>query len=116
MEEKNKIDKVIEQAIRQVGQERDAEDLATLKGFMARQEEQKEYASTKHPAPIVPFAKHQPTQEHKYPQNSPNICPYGEEFGEITGKKDSDCQRNGQSEYGICLYGGMFHDGQRTHI
>ena len=43
MEEKNKIDKAIEQAIRQVGQERDAEDLATLKGFMAKQEKQNEY-------------------------------------------------------------------------
>ena len=37
MEEKNKIDKAIEQAIRQVGQERDAEDMATLKQFMHKQ-------------------------------------------------------------------------------
>ena len=35
MEENNKLDKAIEQAIRQVGKERDAEDLATLKRFMA---------------------------------------------------------------------------------
>ena len=37
MEEKNKIDKAIEQAIRRVGQERDAEDLATLQRFMSSQ-------------------------------------------------------------------------------
>lgn len=43
MEEKDKIDKAIEQAIRRVGQERDAEDLATLKSFMAKQEKQNEY-------------------------------------------------------------------------
>lgn len=41
MEEKNKIDKAIEQAIRQVGQERDAEDIATLKQFMYEQDKQK---------------------------------------------------------------------------
>ena len=41
MEEKNKIDKVIEQAIRRVGQERDAEDIATLKQFMYEQDKQK---------------------------------------------------------------------------
>ena len=41
MEDKDKLDKAIEQAIRQVGKERDAEDLATLKRFMAKQEEQK---------------------------------------------------------------------------
>lgn len=35
MEENNKLDKAIGQAIRQVGKERDAEDLATLKRFMA---------------------------------------------------------------------------------
>ena len=34
MEEKDKIDKAIEQAIRRVGQERDANDIATLKRFM----------------------------------------------------------------------------------
>ena len=39
MEEKDKLDKVIEQAIRQVGKERDAEDLASLKGFMARRQQ-----------------------------------------------------------------------------
>ena len=39
MEENNKLDKAIEQAIRQVGKERDAEDLATLKGFMARRQQ-----------------------------------------------------------------------------
>ena len=39
MEEKNKIDKAIEQAIRQVGQERDAEDIATLKQFMAKRQQ-----------------------------------------------------------------------------
>lgn len=38
MEEKNKIDKAIEQAIRKVGQERDVEDIATLKLFMARRQ------------------------------------------------------------------------------
>lgn len=39
MEEKNKIDKAIEQAIRRVGQERDAEDIATLKRFMAKRQQ-----------------------------------------------------------------------------
>ena len=39
MEEKNKIDKVIEQAIRQVGQERDAEDIVTLQRFMAKRQQ-----------------------------------------------------------------------------
>ena len=39
MEEKNKIDKAIEQAIRRVGQERDAEDIATLKWFMAKRQQ-----------------------------------------------------------------------------
>ena len=39
MEEKNKIDKVIEQAIRQVGQERDAEDIATLQRFMTKRQQ-----------------------------------------------------------------------------
>lgn len=39
MEEKNKIDKAIEQAIRQVGQERDAEDIATLQRFMAKRKQ-----------------------------------------------------------------------------
>ena len=34
MEDKDKLDKAIKQAIRQVGKERDAEDLATLKQFM----------------------------------------------------------------------------------
>ena len=43
MEDKDKLDKAIKHAIRQVGKERDAEDLATLKRFMAKQEEQKEY-------------------------------------------------------------------------
>ena len=43
MEDKDKLDKAIEHAIRQVGKERDAEDLATLKRFMIKQEEQKEY-------------------------------------------------------------------------
>ena len=38
MEEKDKIDKAIEQAIRQVGQERDANDIAALKRFMYEQE------------------------------------------------------------------------------
>lgn len=37
MEEKDKIDKAIEQAIRRVGQERDAEDIATLQRFMNSQ-------------------------------------------------------------------------------
>lgn len=41
MEEKDKIDKAIEQAIRRVGQERDAEDIATLKQFMYEQDKQK---------------------------------------------------------------------------
>lgn len=39
MEEKNKIDKAIEQAIRRVGQERDAEDIATLQRFMAKRQQ-----------------------------------------------------------------------------
>lgn len=39
MEEKNKIDKVIEQAIRRVGQERDAEDIAILQQFMAKRQQ-----------------------------------------------------------------------------
>lgn len=39
MEEKNKIDKAIEQAIRQVGQERDAEDIATLQRFMTKRQQ-----------------------------------------------------------------------------
>lgn len=39
MEEKDKIDKAIEQAIRQVGQERDAEDIATLQWFMAKRQQ-----------------------------------------------------------------------------
>ena len=39
MEEKDKIDKAIEQAIRQVGKERDAEDIATLKQFMAKRQQ-----------------------------------------------------------------------------
>ena len=39
MEEKDKLDKAIEQAIRQVGKERDAEDLATLKHFMAKRQQ-----------------------------------------------------------------------------
>ena len=43
MEDKDKLDKAIKHAIRQVGKERDAEDLATLKRFMAKQEKQKEY-------------------------------------------------------------------------
>lgn len=38
MEEKDKIDKAIEQAIRKVGQERDANDIAALKRFMYEQE------------------------------------------------------------------------------
>ena len=37
MEEMNNIDKAIEQAIRQVGQERDAEDMATLQRFINSQ-------------------------------------------------------------------------------
>ena len=39
MEEKDKLDKAIEQAIRQVGKERDAEDLATIKNFMAKRQQ-----------------------------------------------------------------------------
>ena len=39
MEEKDKLDKAIEQAIRQVGKERDTEDLATLKNFMAKRQQ-----------------------------------------------------------------------------
>lgn len=39
MEEKDKIDKAIEQAIRQVGKERDAENLATLKHFMVKRQQ-----------------------------------------------------------------------------
>ena len=39
MEEKNKIDKAIEQAIRRVGQERDAEDIVTLQRFMAKRQQ-----------------------------------------------------------------------------
>ena len=39
MEEKDKIDKAIEQAIRQVGQERDANDIAALKHFMAKRQQ-----------------------------------------------------------------------------
>ena len=39
MEEKNKIDKAIEQAIRRVGQERDANDIAALKHFMAKRQQ-----------------------------------------------------------------------------
>lgn len=39
MEDKDKLDKAIEQAIRQVGKERDAEDLATLKGFMDKRQQ-----------------------------------------------------------------------------
>ena len=38
MEEKNKIDKAIKQAIQQVGQERDAEAIATLKRFLAQRQ------------------------------------------------------------------------------
>lgn len=38
-EEKNKIDKVIEQAIRRVGQERDAEDIAILQRFMTKRQQ-----------------------------------------------------------------------------
>ena len=39
MEDKDKLDKAIEQAIRQIGKERDAEDLATLKSFMAKRQQ-----------------------------------------------------------------------------
>ena len=39
MEDKDKLDKAIEHAIRQVGKERDAEDLATLKSFMAKRQQ-----------------------------------------------------------------------------
>lgn len=39
MEDKDKLDKAIEQAIRYVGKERDAEDLATLKRFMAKRQQ-----------------------------------------------------------------------------
>lgn len=39
MEGKNEIDKAIEQAIRKVGQERDAEDIATLQRFMAKRQQ-----------------------------------------------------------------------------
>ena len=39
MEEKDTLNKAIEQAIRQVGKERDAEDLATLKGFMDKRQQ-----------------------------------------------------------------------------
>ena len=39
MEVKDNLDKAIEQAIRQVGKERDAEDLATLKHFMAKRQQ-----------------------------------------------------------------------------
>lgn len=39
MEEKDKIDKAIEQAIRQVGQERDVNDIAALKHFMAKRQQ-----------------------------------------------------------------------------
>ena len=39
MEDKDKLDKAIEQAIRYVGKERDAEDLATLKNFMAKRQQ-----------------------------------------------------------------------------
>ena len=41
MEEKDKLDKAIEQAIRQVGKERDAEDMAALKRFMYGQDKHK---------------------------------------------------------------------------
>ena len=43
MEDKDKLDMAIEQAIRQVGKERDVEDLATLIRFMGKQEEQQDY-------------------------------------------------------------------------
>ena len=39
MEDKDKLDKAIKHAIRQVGKERDAEDLATLKRFMAKRQQ-----------------------------------------------------------------------------
>ena len=39
MEEKDKIDKAIEQAIRRVGQERDAENIATLQRFMVKRQQ-----------------------------------------------------------------------------
>ena len=39
MEEKDKLDKAIEQAIRRVGQERDAENIATLQRFMAKRQQ-----------------------------------------------------------------------------
>lgn len=39
MGNKDKLDKAIEQAIRYVGKERDAEDLATLKRFMAKRQQ-----------------------------------------------------------------------------
>lgn len=39
MEDKDKLDKAIEHAIRQVGKERDAEDLATLKSFMGKRQQ-----------------------------------------------------------------------------
>lgn len=39
MEEKDKLDKAIEQAIRQVGKERDTEDLATIKNFIAKRQQ-----------------------------------------------------------------------------
>ena len=39
MEDKDKLDKAIKHAIRQVGKERDAEDLATLKSFMAKRQQ-----------------------------------------------------------------------------
>ena len=39
MEEMNNIDKAIEQAIRQVGQERNVEDIATIQRFMAKRKQ-----------------------------------------------------------------------------
>ncbi|MBP3669093.1 MAG: tetratricopeptide repeat protein [Bacteroides sp.] len=39
MGDKDKLDKAIEQAIRQVGQERDAENIATLQRFMAKRQQ-----------------------------------------------------------------------------
>ena len=39
MEDKDKLDKAIEQSIRQVGEERDAEDLATLKSFISKRQQ-----------------------------------------------------------------------------
>ena len=39
MEDKDKLDKAIEQAIRYVGKERDAEDLATLQRFMVKRQQ-----------------------------------------------------------------------------